>query len=230
MQPTHREDQIVTERAREEAIQLLTAHFAADHLELGEFERRVDAVHRARTEGELRAIVADLPPVAPAAPTSPPPAPAPASAYVARPVDPAEVPTTRWIPAIIGGARRRGGWIPGWKNYALAIAGGIELDFRDIALPPGKVTEVTAVAVMGGVEIVVPPEVVLDVSGFAFMGGFEQGDHEPARYDPARPILRVRGVALMGGVEVQVRYPGETAKQARARRNAERRARQLPRS
>ena len=226
MQPSPRET-LVTQRARDQVIQILSTHFATDVIELREFERRVDAVHRARTAGDLRAVLADLP-GAPAAMastmTEPPASPA------AHPLDRREIPPTRWIMALMGGATRKGIWVPGWRNYTYAAMGGVELDFRDIQLPPGTTTEVLAIAIMGGIEIIVPPDVILDVSGFAILGGFEQGEHDVPKFDPERPVLRVRGVALMGGVDIKVRYPGETARQARARRKAEKRARKLPRS
>ena len=226
MQTTPRGNQI-TQRERDLVIQLLSSHFAADVIELPEFERRVDAVHRARSESELRAVLAYLPAAPVVRETAAVEAQRKPDGHA---LDPREIPPSRWIVAVLGGATRKGVWIPGRKNYAYAAMGGIELDFRDIELPPGTTTEVLAIAVMGGIDIVVPPHVILDVSGFAFMGGFDQGEHRAQPYDPSRPILRVRGFALMGGVDVNVRYPGETPRQARARRKAEQRARKLPRS
>jgi len=124
--------------------------------------------------------------------------------------------------AFWSGRSRKGSWVPARRNVVLALQGGIELDFREAVFGPG-VTEVHAVAVMGAVEILVPPGVHLESSGFAFMGAFDddtEGSH-PARAD--MPILRLSGFALMGAVEVQVRHPGESAREARARRKRERR-------
>ena len=56
------------------------------------------------------------------------------------------------------------------------------------------------------------------------MGGF---DHKPtviSTADPEAPVIRVTGVACMGGVEVTVRHPAETARDARLRLRAERKA------
>lgn len=39
---------------------------------------------------------------------------------------------------------------------------------------------------------------------------------------PAAPTVRISGFALMGGVEVLVRYPGETSRDARRRMKEER--------
>ncbi|MCP5042486.1 MAG: hypothetical protein GY944_15785 [bacterium] len=55
---------------------------------------------------------------------------------------------------------------------------------------------------MGGVSILVPPGVEIDSNGLGIMGGFSS----PANtQDPDAPLIRVRGFALMGGVEVKVK-------------------------
>jgi hypothetical protein len=48
---------------REALYARLSAHAAADHLELVELERRIAAVDRARTRDEAFAVLADLPPL-----------------------------------------------------------------------------------------------------------------------------------------------------------------------
>jgi predicted membrane protein len=85
--------------------------------------------------------------------------------------------------------------------------GGIELDLRDATLDPG-VTQISAVAVMGGVVVTVPPNVRLECDGFAFMGGFEDQLKAPASGDPNAPVVKLTGFAFMGGVEVRVLEPG----------------------
>ena len=63
-------------------------------------------------------------------------------------------------------------------------------------------------AFMGGVQIRVPPWIRVEVHGSGFMGGFEKRlaskGEGPA---PDAPLLRIRGFALMGGVDVRVREP-----------------------
>jgi len=60
---------------------------------------------------------------------------------------------------------------------------------------------------MGGIEIIVPEGIEVDVGGFAFMGGHEyRPGSEPIR--PGTPMVRVRGYALMGGLEVRVKRSG----------------------
>jgi hypothetical protein len=108
--------------------------------------------------------------------------------------------------------------------------GGVELDFREAVLQPG-VTEIHAFAFWGGVEVLVPPHVRLECSGIGIMGGFDGGTNVGSRAadigDPLTPIIRVTGVAVMGGVEVSVRYPGESGRDARKRLRAERERRKL---
>ena len=58
----------------------------------------------------------------------------------------------------------------------------------------------------------------------AIMGGV---DHpaESAPPDPNAPVLKINGFMLMGGVEINVRNPGESARDAKKRRREEKRLR-----
>jgi hypothetical protein len=49
------------------------------------------------------------------------------------------------------------------------------------------------------------------------MGGFDHKQSVAPTDNPDAPLLRVSGVAFMGGVGVQVRYPGESKRDARHR-------------
>jgi hypothetical protein len=129
----------------------------------------------------------------------------------------------------MGGSARRGRWVAARQITALGIMGGAELDFREAILQPG-VTEVHAFAFWGGVEILIPPHVRLESSGIGIMGGFDSGEGATGTADdgdPLAPVLRVTGVALMGGVEISVRHPGESGREARKRVREERRQRRL---
>ena len=119
--------------------------------------------------------------------------------------------------SILGGTNRAGRWIPARKSFAFGVLGGISLDFREALLGSG-ITDVNLLAVLGGVEIIVPPEMAVEVDGMAVLGGFEYDTDTPLRSNPDLPTLRVRGLAVLGGVNVEVRLPGETARQAKKRR------------
>jgi hypothetical protein len=57
----------------------------------------------------------------------------------------------------------------------------------------------------------------VESDGFALMGGFEHSGGSPASPDPSAPLLRISGLAIMGGVDIQVRLPGESARDAKRR-------------
>ncbi len=219
---------------RDGVVEALVEHYAQDRIEIGEFERRVELAHQSRTREELRRLLADLPPLegtALAAQGSGSSGEAQgmaldvgASASSAsraglvrrNPSPPAE----RQTEVAIWSARvRKGSWSPARSIRAVACMGGVELDFREALFSPGE-TRVFAAAVMGGVEVLVPPGVRVETDGFAFMGGFEEESGGPDMPAPVAdaPVLRITGFALMGGVEVSVRYPGESARDAKRRK------------
>ena len=179
-----------------------------------EYRRRAEIARRAQDETELESVrpdaeerraparpAAPIPPPEPARPASPTPAarPAPAAAGLE-----ASDGSTGLVFACMGGSMRKGAWEPPETLYAFALMGGIELDFREAALLEGT-TEVDIFALMGGVKITVPSDVDVEVSGIGFMGAFEH----VSRHVPGdnRPLIRIRGLALMGGVSVKVKPP-----------------------
>ena len=207
---------------RQKTIDQLCERFAEDLISVGEFERRVDKAHRAGSAADLDALLADLPapsnlPVpAERSATVPGPytsvAPAPAVAH------PADVKERDLLVGFWGGSGRKGRWTPARKCVAIATMGGVELDFRDAVMP--EHVEVNAVAIMGGVEIIVPPGVIVDTGGVAIMGGFEHQGDSTTQPPEGAPTISVKGLALMGGVEVVTRFPGESARDAKRRNKA----------
>lgn len=201
------------EPIRQKVIDQLCERFAEDVIPVGEFERRLDLAHQAVTPDELTALLADLPQPSnlPAVTTQRPVAPAPATQL------PGRVKAREWMVGIFGGGSRRGRWSPAEKITAIGMFGGVELDFREAVLPPEGV-DVTVVAIMGGAEIIVSPGVNVEMGGVAIMGGFDQAGDDTVEPDPSAPTIRVSGLAMMGGVQVSTRYPGESAREAKRRR------------
>jgi hypothetical protein len=199
------------EQERERVIGTLSAHFAHDNLDTAEFENRLDLAYRATSLAELTALLADLPVQADS-----PAAPRPSTA-LARPED---VRKRQFVVAVMSGSERRGVWSPARSIEVVAVMGGVQLDFREAVFAPG-VTQVNVLAFWGGVEIMVPPEVRVECSGMGIMGGFEGLDQRGANH-PDTPILRITGLAVMGGVEVAQRLRGESARDARRRLREER--------
>lgn len=71
-------------------------------------------------------------------------------------------------------------------------------------------TEINVFAFWGGIQITVPPNVHVDTHGMAIMGGFEQAADQESLAPEGAPTIRINGLAIMAGVEVKVRSPGET--------------------
>jgi hypothetical protein len=205
-------------QSRQVTVDALCEHFANDEMSVEEFERRVEAAHKADSIQELKDLLADLPGASPPAKRATVPAEAPKRKY--RVTDAAHVREREVMVAILGGSSRKGKWSPARKNYAFAIMGGAELDFREAILAPG-VTEVQVVAAWGGIDILVPPGLNVESHGIGLMGGFDHvTDISPG--DPDGPTLRITGIACMGGVNIQVRHPGESGRDARRRRRLQR--------
>jgi hypothetical protein len=203
-------------RERENVVKVLIDQYAADNLTVEEFETRLDSAYTAATMEQLEGLLSGLP-------------------VLASQADVPSVPSVQRAPAesvrghgfqiaIMGGYEKKGEWTPPRKLQSLAIMGGAGLDFREARMPPG-ITEVNILAIMGGTEIVVPPGLAVETHGFGFMGGFEGVDQAGVDTDPDAPRLVIRGLAIMGGVEVTVRLPGETARDARQRRQIARKER-----
>ncbi len=207
---------------REETIDDLCRRFAADELSLADLERRLEKARAARSRAELTALVEDLRPTAPTMPATAPGRAAPArrskrptrrpdgipeAATSARPPVPGGVPPLRQASslaiAVMAGTRRAGRWTPPSTMSAVAIMGGVELDFRNAVFTSG-VVEINCFAFWGGVEIIVPPDVHVDTRGFALMGAFDQTAELDTNPAPDAPTIRINGFALMGGVEVKV--------------------------
>ena len=198
------------QETRERVIARLSDHFAHDALDVDEFERRVTVAQTSDNPADIEALLTDLPEVA--GPIAPAPAVVPT-------VVPALLPAERdrdTLYAIFGGIDRRGAWTVPRRMKIVAIMGGAHLDLREARFPPG-VVELDVTAVMGGIEIVVPPGLAVQMHGSAIMGGFADVDRAPANPDPDAPLLRVRGLTMMGGVNVSMRLPGESERGARRR-------------
>ncbi|MBW3628327.1 MAG: DUF1707 domain-containing protein [Gemmatimonadetes bacterium] len=175
---------------REKTIARLCEHFARDHIEASDLERLIDRAHEATTVAQLDALTAGLPAL-----TAP---------EAQRQVERWKAPAggNEVVIAVMGGAERRGAWTPARRMQVTAVMGGVVLDFRVAQLGPG-VTEIFVVAIMGGVEIIIPPEVAVESNGIGIMGGFSHDGHRRFPVDGSGPVLRITGLALMGGVDVR---------------------------
>jgi len=183
------------EQVRERVIEALSEHFARDNITLDDLETRMARVYSATTPHDVDSILDGLPALAMGAPVP----------AVSEPNSPAPKLRERLV-AVMSGIMRRGLWRIPRRLRVVAIMGGVDLDLREAELPPG-VTEIRAFIFMGGLEVKVRPGVRLETEGIAIMGGFEdQMDDSSAGRDA--PIVRITGVAIMGGVHAEVRAIG----------------------
>jgi hypothetical protein len=202
---------------REAAIQRLSDSFVADLLRVDEFEERLARVHAATTIAALDAVVADLGPL---------PSGAPSTALAPLAVNPGLAATTKRIRSIFGNVERGGGWVVPAQMEIRATFGNVELDFRDARFT-APVTDLVAKVIFGNLEIIVPPQLGVDCEGSTVLGNIESHG-AGAVGDPDRPLLRVRGIAIFGNIEVHTRLPGESERDAHRRRKRELPARKDP--
>ena len=179
--------------AREETIAVLELRHSRQRLERDEYERRVDQARRATTTRELESLLRE-----PGRSRAPVVLPDPAVA--ATELHPAD--EQGFVLALMGGAQRKGQWDPPARLYVASVMGGVELDFRYADLLEG-ITDVIVLTVMGGVNIVVPPDLDVDANGVGLLGGFKSLSRRAG--DPDAPLLRIKGLAVMGGVNVKVK-------------------------
>lgn len=206
------------QEVRQKTIDVLCESFARDDMDVGELERRLELVDRADTMEELRAILADLPSAN---------LPVLSVELATRPtLHPESIREHSLIGGIIGGGTRAGAWVPARDNWVVNVIAGSVLDLREAQLGPGA-TEIHVISIIGGVQILVPPDVRVECSGIGIIGSFEHKPTVPSTTDPEAPVIRVNGVAIIGGVKVSVRYPGETARDAQLRVKAKRKAQKL---
>lgn len=208
------------DHTRQMTIDALCEHFANDVMDVDEFERRVDAAHLASTSEELKRLLRDLPSQNLPATREPGAHTVEQRSFTV--ASSASQNEKEYVIAVLGGTSRKGRWTPARSNYAVAVCGGTELDFREAVMAPG-VTDVKVFTMWGGVEIIVPPGLHVESRGIALLGGFDHVADSVHPPDPMSPTLRITGVALMGGVDISVRHQGETARDARRRRRIERR-------
>lgn len=107
---------------------------------------------------------------------------------------------------ILSGAVRNGSWVLPPQHNAVAFWGGGEIDLRRARFAE-KHSTITAIALMGGIQITVPDDINVDVTGIGFMGAFMLEDKAGTPPAPATaPTVKITGLAFWGGVVV-VRQP-----------------------
>ncbi len=102
--------------------------------------------------------------------------------------------------AVMGGVQRNCASQDFRGGDLTAVMGGCEIDLRDARMQADEAV-IRTFAFWGGIEIKVPEEWTVIMEGFPFLGGFEERTHPP-RDGPVKN-LRIKGLAIMGGVEIR---------------------------
>ena len=184
-----------SDRERDAVVQRVQDAFAEGRLDDTEFDVRTRAALTACTHADLEVLLADLP--------------AQTAATAATPAVLGRGPG-RFAIALKSSVRRAGRWRVPERYMTVVYKGGGWLDLRAAELN-GPVTTFVAVAYKSRVTILVPPSVRVEMTGFGVTQG--QDDEEDADYRlPAdAPVIRVRGIAYKGTVEIATRPPGRPA-------------------
>jgi hypothetical protein len=173
---------------REHVAGQLARAFAEGRLSTEEHSERLEAVYAAKTMGELRPLLADLP-VEFAPPTS-------ASSGALEPLTSGDS-----VVAIFGEAKRTGRWLVRSGLTAKAVFGSVELDLTEAVLERREIT-VVANAVFGEVVIRVPDGVVVHDEGSSVFGSRKLAVGA-GQFGPETPVVHVKGFALFGSVEAK---------------------------
>jgi class 3 adenylate cyclase len=178
---------------RQAVIDLLRRHTGEGRLTLDEFADRAGQVFASRTRGELDEVLAGLP-------SDPQPILQP-EGPVGREAGAPE--RRRRFVAIMCGSRARGRWRAPREVSAFAFWGSVCIDLRH-AVIDGPSVDISACAIMGGVEVIVPEGIPVELDGMVLMGG---ATNRTRATDPLpdAPVVRVHARGLWGGVTARTR-------------------------
>lgn len=189
---------------RKHTADTLAAAFADGQLSTTEFDERTAEAWKSTFADELEPLTADLSPVtrrvSDPAPLTPPPR-SDALAYLTD-----QPGGSSFSLSFMGGTDKTGDWHVAPTHSSFSVMGGNGLDLREARLSAPE-TVINAFAVMGGIEIIVPEDVRVIDDGIGLMGGFGMSNHHSCTMSqrdlPAdAPLIRIRGFALMGGVDI----------------------------
>jgi hypothetical protein len=184
----------VSDKERHAVAEALREAAGEGRIDLNELEERLEATYAAKTYADLVPLTSDLP-----APHRP------GATVVPRPAAPLPVlgPSYDGSFAMMSETRRAGPWQVSDSHWAVAVMGSVVIDLRHAIFHSREVV-ITANALMGSVEVIVNPHTHVIVEGVGVMGDFNEGRSRVLpEAGPDSPVVRVRGVAFMGSVQVK---------------------------
>ena len=194
----------ISDAERHQVAEILREAAGEGRLDVDELDERLEATYVARTYADLVPITFDLPahpqtaapdrraPLTPRAPTS-------SDLVVPGPERESHV-------AIMSGFSRKGVWVVPEHLTVFACMGGVDLDLRKARFAAPEVT-LTINAFMGGASIIVGPRTDVRMEGIGIMGGYSgPSGLVDAEIDAGSPVVRIKGVAIWGGVSVERKH------------------------
>jgi class 3 adenylate cyclase len=184
----------IGDQERRAAIDALSRHTSEGRLSLEEFEELAGRVYAARTRGDLDDVLSGLPDRDGGGDSV---------TTVADPPPPAGAATTgsrRRFVAIMSSTKARGRWRAPARITAFAFWGHVKLDLRQADFDE-PVVDVTAWAIMGGVDVVVPDGMRVELDGMVLMGGSADRTQRSTTGPAAgATVVRLHTRGLWGGV------------------------------
>jgi Domain of unknown function (DUF1707) len=197
----------ISDQERHQVAEVLRQAAGEGRIDLEELDERLDATFSAKTYADLVPITADLPATGQKAM----PVQRPAGHVVAGPAYQSSF-------AMMSETKRSGRWQVGASHSSFALMGSVVLDLRQAIFAAPEII-INASTLMGSVEVIVNPSTLVVSEGHGFMGDFsESRSRTPLEATPDSPVVRVRGLAIMGAVNIKRKpLPGE-GKSLRRRR------------
>ena len=185
----------ISDADRQRVADVLRDAAGEGRIDLDELEERLELTWQAKTYGELVPITLDLQATGPVMP--------PAGAPARRTPSPVPAVGHNSSVAIMSECKRQGVWSVPQHHSAFAMMGSVVIDLRQAQLSAHE-TLLNASSVMGEVKVIVPADMHVVMDGTPIMGEFTQAkDKVAAAVGPGSPVVRIRGMALMGSVTVQ---------------------------
>lgn len=197
-----RADLRVSDADRHAVADILREAAGEGRLDIDELEERLEETYKAKTYADLEPITQDLP-VAGQPPVLPPASPT-ASAV---PVVYGQGEASDSASAFLSNVERKGVWVVPQHLSVNAVLGDADIDLREAHYSAREVV-INATSVLGSVKVTVPPHVHVIVEGNGVLGDFKEPSAKvPEVLSADSPVVRVRGLAVLGDVTVKRRGP-----------------------
>ncbi|MCX6468098.1 MAG: DUF1707 domain-containing protein [Corynebacteriales bacterium] len=182
---------------RERAITHLNDAFATGYIDIGEFEERSGRVYEARTRGDLRSVLENLPVAASLFPDAP----------VAGAMAPAGQPLAPTRPVVFDAnwetVWRKGVWDAPSNILVTGTMGTVDLDFTNAVIPASTVTLQLQVSAMT-VKLRVGPDQEVRRTGLTTSGMSSVKDKAAAPTRPGGAIIDIVGsISAMTGLTIK---------------------------